>query len=138
MRINNIFGTVFSGAIGKKLIASSWKGKEYIRAYTRPRNPKTRAQQEHRALFAEAVKAWKKLGIEERKALDRQAVGMTGFNLFVSRYVKARLNESMIETKVLVETRAIKAELGLDMPVICPDSLEALDSHASPATSPPS
>jgi len=36
MRIRNIFGTRFSGTLGKELVASSWKGKDYVRAYVVP------------------------------------------------------------------------------------------------------
>jgi hypothetical protein len=91
MKITNVFGTRFNGAIGKTMIASTWKGKEYIRAYAVPHNPRTERQQEHRAVFAEAVKAWKGLSLKERKKLDKEAREMTGFNLYVSRYIKRRL-----------------------------------------------
>jgi len=90
VRINNVFGNVYSGAIGKSLIASSWKGEEYIRAYTKPRNPRTQAQRAHRSLFAEAVEAWRGLTPEKKKVLDREAVGMSGFNLFISRFIRER------------------------------------------------
>ncbi len=99
MRITNVFGTKFTGAIGKTMIASSWKGKEYIRAYTVPKNPRTERQQKHRARFAKAVKAWKALSLKEQKRLDKEAKEMTGFNLYVSRYVNGKLAGEEIESK---------------------------------------
>jgi len=97
MKITNVFGTRFNGAIGKTMIASSWKGKEYVKAYAVPHNPRTERQQGHRAVFAEAVKAWKKLSLKERKSLNREAREMTGFNLYVSRFIKKRLDQGEAE-----------------------------------------
>ena len=99
MKITNVFGTRFSGAIGKTMIASTWKGKEYIRAYTVPKNPRTERQQKHRALFAKAVKAWKALSLKDQKRLNKEAKEMTGFNLYVSRYINAKLAGEEIESK---------------------------------------
>jgi len=102
MRINNIFGTKFKGAIGKDMIASSWKGKEYVKAYTHPSNPRTEAQQEHRAIFARAVETWHKLELCQREFYNRVAVEMTGYNLFISRYIAAVKNEREPEVPLIV------------------------------------
>src|SRR3990170_551960 len=90
MRIRNIFGTRFSGTLGKELVASSWKGKDYVRAYVVPEDPKTPRQLEHRQIWREAVAAWHALSETERAEYDREAEGMTGFNVFVGRYVRGR------------------------------------------------
>ena len=91
MKIINVFGTKFNGAIGKTMIASSWKGKEYVKAYAIPHNPRTERQQKRRAVFAEAVKAWKRLSLKEQRNLNKEAKQMTGFNLYVSRYIKRKM-----------------------------------------------
>ena len=90
MRIRNVFGTRFSGTLGKELVASSWKGKEYLREYVIPEDPKTVLQLEHRQIWREAVAAWHALPDEERAGYDRNAMGMSGFNAFIGRYVRGR------------------------------------------------
>lgn len=90
MKIRNIFGTRFSGRLGKDFVASSWKGKEYMREYVVPEDPKTPLQLEHRQIWREAVAAWHALPDGEREKYERKAVGMTGFNVFVGRYVRGR------------------------------------------------
>jgi hypothetical protein len=89
MKITNVFGMEFSGTIGKKLTASSWKGIQYIRAYAKPRNPRTERQESHRAMFKAAVETWHGLTDRQREFYNRIARDMTGCNLFVSRYIKA-------------------------------------------------
>jgi hypothetical protein len=91
MKITNSFGTKFRGALGKDIIASSWRGIRYIRAYTKPRDPKSGRQLERRGTFAEAVHAWQELPPEEQKKYERRARGMSGYNLFISLYVRKRL-----------------------------------------------
>jgi len=98
MKVWNIFGSKFSGTLGKELVASSWKGKEYLREYVIPEDPKTVLQLEHRQIWREAVAAWHALPDEERAACDREAKGMTGFNLFVGRYVRRRRREGTVPT----------------------------------------
>ena len=50
-----------SGTIYNTLTASIWKGRNYIRGYVRPSNPKTANQLVVRTLLATAVAAWKLL-----------------------------------------------------------------------------
>jgi len=96
MKVWNIFGSKFSGTLGKEIVASSWKGKKYLREYVVPEDPKTVLQLEHRQIWREAVAAWRALPDEERAACDREAKGMTGFNLFVGRYVRRRRREGTV------------------------------------------
>lgn len=120
MKVRNIFGSRFSGTLGKDLVASSWKGKEYLREYVVPTDPKTVRQLEHRQIWREAVAAWRALPDAERRAYDREAKGMTGFNLFVGRYVRGRragtvphrtLNESVL-VRDCDDSREPKAKTG--------------------------
>jgi hypothetical protein len=50
-----------SGSIYSTLTASIWKGRNYIRGWFRPSNPKTAAQFTARTLLADAVAAWQAL-----------------------------------------------------------------------------
>lgn len=50
-----------SGSIYNTLTASIWKGRNYIRGWFRPSNPKTSGQFAVRTLLAEAVAAWQAL-----------------------------------------------------------------------------
>ena len=76
-----------SGTIDKTYVVASWKGFTYVRRYEVPRNPRSKKQQRHRARFAEAVAAWRRLTAKERKTYDRRAVGMSGYNLFISEFM---------------------------------------------------
>ena len=50
-----------SGTIYNTLTASIWKGRNYIRGWFRPSNPKTAGQLAQRTLLAAAVAAWQAL-----------------------------------------------------------------------------
>jgi len=89
MKIGNVFGTTFKGQIGKKIVASTWKGHEYIRSYQKPQDAKTEDQTRQRALFKEAAEAWKRLSHRQQEFYERIAVGMSGYNLFLHRYMEA-------------------------------------------------
>ena len=90
-----------SGTIYNTLTASIWKGRNYIRGWFRPSNPKTAGQFAQRTLLAEAVAAWQALvavtpeygagGDELYK--DKWNVAardvyppISGFNYFVMQY----------------------------------------------------
>src|SRR2546422_6418040 len=87
MKIRNSFGTRFRGTIAKDMVASTWKGHEYLREYVVPKDPKTELQLERRAVFRDAVAAWHALPPAEKEVHNREAKGMSGFNLFVSRFI---------------------------------------------------
>ena len=55
-----------SGALGKTLIFSSWKGKPRLKIYKKPTNTRGFDQQINRGFMAEAVTAWQELTIEEK------------------------------------------------------------------------
>ena len=90
-----------SGTIYNTLTASIWKGRNVIRGYVRPSNPKTAGQLVVRTLLATAVAAWQLLeavmplsGAGEPKTYKDQwnaaatAVypPISGFNYFVKEY----------------------------------------------------
>ena len=89
VKISNVFGTKFSGKIGKNMVAASWKGHEYVRAFAKPSNPNTEQQQQARGQFADAVEAWQKMSKVQCMFYNAIALRMSGFNLFISRYMNA-------------------------------------------------
>ncbi len=90
MRIRNAFGIEFHGALGTSMIAETWKGINYLKSYAVPRNPRTERQQRGRRRFADAVKAWQALPPDEKQAWGMTAVGMSGYNAFLSRYLQTQ------------------------------------------------
>lgn len=72
------------------LIWYNVKGNQYVRSYTHPCNPRTEAQQRNRATFAEAVKLWQCLSVEEKSLYNRMAEGKphSGYNFFISLRMK--------------------------------------------------
>lgn len=90
-----------SGTIYNTLTASIWKGRNYIRGFFRPTNPKTAAQFTQRTLLASAVAAWQALGAvmpayytgEEELYKDQWNIAarevyppISGFNYYVQQY----------------------------------------------------
>jgi len=103
MKIRNIFGNRYKGALGKDMVAVSWKGHDYIREYATPTNPKSELQQQHRAIFNRAIVAWKELSPRQREFYNRIADGMTGYNLFVGRFIEAVRNNVEPEMPIVMK-----------------------------------
>jgi len=90
-----------SGKFADTMVASIWKGRNYMRKYVIPTNPNTVAQQTHRAVFADAVAAWKDLpatdediesGLQTSKEAWNSAAGdcsppISGANYFVHAWI---------------------------------------------------
>ena len=79
-----------SGAIGGIVLYERF-GRTVMRAYIIPPNPRTPAQQANRSRFRDAMASWRRLPDEEKDTYNRKArkLGMTGHNLYISRYMKA-------------------------------------------------
>lgn len=54
MKIRNIFGNEYSGAMGEAFTASHIGGTYYLKQYTKPRDARTELQLEGRAVFKNA------------------------------------------------------------------------------------
>ena len=76
---------------------------QHIREYVTPVNLKTELQEQHRAIFNDAVKTWHGLSPRQREFYNRIADGMTGYNLFISRYVGSVRNGFAPESPVLMQ-----------------------------------
>ncbi len=81
-------GNRYRGTLGKDIIASSWRGKDYIKAYAKPIDPKTERQLEHRAIIAEAVKTWQGLKDSQKEFYEKMSDGLPGYQFFVSLYIR--------------------------------------------------
>ncbi|MBI5001332.1 MAG: hypothetical protein HZB92_07405 [Euryarchaeota archaeon] len=103
MKVRNVFGNEYSGTIGKALTVCTRYGRQYIRKWTKPRDPKTPWQLEQREKFAEANEAWKALSYDERQGYNERAKGMnmSGYCLFVSEFVKKRGNKEWQTTRAI-------------------------------------
>lgn len=87
------------------MVASSWKGHEYIKAYRKPVNPNTDLQEEHRAIFTQARLAWKALGTRQKEFYGRIADGMSGYNVFLGRAIRAIRAGGSPETPLVLRYR---------------------------------
>jgi len=81
------------GAIAHEWIVQS-DGKDlYVRRYFVPFNPQSPAQISRRNLFKAGVQSWQGLTNSEKQVYNDKAVklkfNMTGFNLFMSNYLKS-------------------------------------------------
>lgn len=91
VKVNNIFGDVYSGQAGKAGVFARWKGRQYRRKYVIPANPKTTMQMSIRGYFTNAIAAWHTYHSIQRLVYSYLATGlvMSGMNLLVSRWQKA-------------------------------------------------
>lgn len=73
-------------AIGDNVIFSQWKGRPYFRAYVRPANPNTLAQQAHRTTLKNVVKRYQTVAAntDVQAAWNAEALPfvISGYNLF--------------------------------------------------------
>ena len=75
-----------SGTIGKTLVFSKWKGRNYIRSHVIPSNPRSGGQTGMRAMFSFLAKAWTTLSAGEQSSWEDRAAQLIAseFNAFMS------------------------------------------------------
>ncbi|HOW82355.1 MAG TPA: hypothetical protein PK573_07340 [Spirochaetota bacterium] len=83
-----------SGSVGNLVLYKRY-GRTVMRAWIMPPNPRTPAQQANRSLFRRAMISWRALPDYEKDSYNHKGkkLGMTGHNLFISRYMKKNLKE---------------------------------------------
>jgi hypothetical protein len=81
-----------SGRMGD-LVFYSLYGSSFARLYAKPANPHTEGQRMVRRTFGDAVRSWQKLADGEKHKYNRKArhLPMSGYNLFISVYMKEKL-----------------------------------------------
>lgn len=86
------------GAIGKTVVASSWRGIGTMRQYVVPANPRTTAQQTNRTRFAFLRELWKRLPSNAQAAFNAYAQGrqFTGMNAFVGENNRLLVGETTL------------------------------------------
>lgn len=88
-------GLSASGALGKTVVYSVWKGILYTRRYVIPANPNTAAQQEQRGFLRTGVSLWHSIPwlaedfVSWRRWASYMARPMSGFNHFISLVLEA-------------------------------------------------
>ncbi len=87
-------GKILSGILSKVsgkvagVVGGSWKDVAYLRAYVKPANPNTAAQQTQRTKFSDAVNFAKPLvGQIFNTYTDKFQKSMSGFNFFIKRNI---------------------------------------------------
>jgi len=90
VKVTNIFGDEYSGAVGQAGVFAKWKGIQYRRKWAKPANPNTSKQQAVRTDFTNAVNEWHNLNNMQQNAFNNLAAGKgeSGFNLLVQRWQK--------------------------------------------------
>lgn len=74
-----------SGKFADTMVASIWKGRNYMRKYVIPANPNTAAQSTHRGKFKDAVAAWQSLpATDEDIGNDTLQTSVEGWNTAAS------------------------------------------------------
>ena len=102
-----LFSMSASGALGDAIVFSTWKGKEYVRAYQIPSNPKTVKQVNLRNAFTMTIAYWH-AQTDPQKLIWKafaEGTGKSGFNQFVERALKAYITDhgtSVVVTAVAV------------------------------------
>ena len=76
-----------SGQVGKTLVNASWKGRDYVRSYATPSNPRTTNQMKTRNSFSWLSDAWKTLNAAVQAVWTAYAKGqvMTDRNAWISK-----------------------------------------------------
>jgi len=84
--LNGILGKVSGKVSG--VVGASWKDVAYLRAYVKPANPNTAAQQTQRTAFSDVVDFAKPLvGQVFNAYTDKFQKSMSGFNFFIKRNI---------------------------------------------------
>lgn len=110
-----LFSLEAKGQIAKTLVYMGWKGLDTVRQYVIPTNPNTAKQQTQRGYFSDAVStyqttafqpedisAWNLLALAQKKVAS-------GFNMFTSYFVKAKVASETFTPLANIQVSAITA-----------------------------
>jgi len=87
-----LFSLDASGAVRDVIVYSKWKGRQYVRGWSQPYQPRTDLQVVQRAYFTQSNWGWHDLTGDQQAAWDTYAKGfeMSGWNKYCSAYIAAR------------------------------------------------
>ncbi len=81
------------GAIADAMVFGAWKGIKWVRGQFIPQNPKTPLQVKVRDIMTIGVLRWQGFAAGRKTGwqtgVERKGYTMSGFNYFISEYVKA-------------------------------------------------
>lgn len=85
--------------LADNVVFSMWKGRPYFRSYVIPANPRSKAQQANRDVFAKLVKRWQEVvgTSEARTAWNQKALEklILGYNLFLQEGRKSAIEATV-------------------------------------------
>lgn len=98
-----LFSMTASGTIGKALTYGKWKGREWVREWFKPENPKKPKQVNVRTALTLLIAAWQGLSENVQADWDTYAdpFNMAGVNKFVSRGMLAYVAQLTTEVTPL-------------------------------------
>jgi hypothetical protein len=92
MIVENVFGNRYTGSVGKQLTAATWKGRNYLKRYFKPAQPRTARQVGQRSTFTAGVTAWQGLTATQKLAyswMERYLKkNISSFNMMLSKYIE--------------------------------------------------
>lgn len=93
-----------SGTVAKTLTAASWKGRQYMKGWFKPQNPKSTSQIAIRQVMADGVSKWRHrydlidAAARAQWATYGDANQMSGFNRFMKFYVSTNFSAGTVVT----------------------------------------
>lgn len=86
-----------SGALGGAIVFSKWKGRNYVRRFVVPHNPKSALQTNTRAMLRFLATAWSGVGAPAQASWDdlAEATNISAFNAYVANNMN---RHSMLQT----------------------------------------
>ncbi len=105
MKWKSILISEASGALGKEVVFSRWKGRNYIRKYVKPANPRTSRQMAIREVWRKIVQLYhQNVEGQAEEPWNREAskLAISGFNLFISQGRKSWIRARAVEGSVQV------------------------------------
>lgn len=81
-----LFSVEASGQFAKTMVFAKWKGRQYVREYVIPTNPKSAAQVANRVMMGFLSSAWKNIGTTNQASwlVRAQANSYSTFNAYTS------------------------------------------------------
>lgn len=94
-----LFSMSASGSIGKALTYGTWKGREWVREWFKPENPKKPKQVNVRTALTLLIAHYQGLSPDSKTLWDNYATpfNMAGVNKFVSRGMNAYVSQLTVD-----------------------------------------
>lgn len=97
MQLINQFGTRFKGTLGHAMTAGTWKGRNYLRGYRKPKNPRRPLQNIQRGHMVEASDFWKDFNRFQKAAYDLATAKIVGEITAYNAMMKQAMNDAIAD-----------------------------------------